>query len=338
MWCGSCPLGIVAFERIQEKYPDSFIGIAIHSDDPLEDKSYIREVGFSGASFPVGTINRKVMTNRPMVYQYDGENPYYTTLAGGFETYFVSELEDDVPPASISLVAAYTDETQKEVNVKVLSKFAKSYFDAKFRIALVFIENDVKKNSFYQLNSFSGSKATVGGFEQKGSKITDFTFQHVARGTVQSAEGIVESIPAVIAVDVPMIFEKSITVPFPGNGVEIVPNNLELVAMIIDQSTGAVVNADKVALGDPNTIRSLQEVNTLKYVVADGLCTLTLSGHLGEKMKVELIDLNGKVIINMNVVCNGERQIVLPVHALKGIYLLKVTAEDHISLNKILVG
>ena len=39
-WCGFCPRGIVGVQEMKKKYPDSFIGIAAHRDDPLEPTSY----------------------------------------------------------------------------------------------------------------------------------------------------------------------------------------------------------------------------------------------------------------------------------------------------------
>ena len=42
-WCGYCVRGIVALEEMNKKYPDNFIGIAIHSGDPMAVEGLINE-------------------------------------------------------------------------------------------------------------------------------------------------------------------------------------------------------------------------------------------------------------------------------------------------------
>ena len=39
-WCGWCPLGIVGLNGMAKKYPETFIGIAVHKQDKLETSSY----------------------------------------------------------------------------------------------------------------------------------------------------------------------------------------------------------------------------------------------------------------------------------------------------------
>lgn len=58
-WCGYCPRGIVAMEAMAEKYPDNFIGIAVHSGDEMQvDGSYYPVLNyFSG--FPGCIVNRQ---------------------------------------------------------------------------------------------------------------------------------------------------------------------------------------------------------------------------------------------------------------------------------------
>lgn len=61
-WCGNCPRGAVAMKRMNEKYPDNFVGVAVHSDDemaiyeyyPFLDH-YINTVGY-----PYCTVDRAI--------------------------------------------------------------------------------------------------------------------------------------------------------------------------------------------------------------------------------------------------------------------------------------
>lgn len=335
MWCGNCPLGILAFERLAAKYPDNFIGIAVHNGDAIEDEEYNRMLGFD--AFPSGTINRQVRTTKPMVVQYEGDNAYYTTMAGGFETYFLSELNDEIAAASITLTAGFKDADKKDIQAKVDYRFAKSYTNADLRFAFVLLENGVTGTGFYQNNSLSGFKGDCGGFESMGSKLANYVFQHVARGIFDSFDGISGSVPAQITVDAQMSYEHTITIPAPEYGPAIVPEKLELVVLMIDSSTGEIINADKVALEDGSNINSQRTENGIRCEVADDYCTVVLPTDISGPIQAGLIDLNGRVIVEVNENSAGTGRIHIPVHAFKGVYLLKVTVNEKTAVYKVLI-
>ena len=56
-WCGWCPRGIVAFRYMAEKYPETFIGIAVHKSDNLETNTY-SYLKFNG--YPSCYVNRNL--------------------------------------------------------------------------------------------------------------------------------------------------------------------------------------------------------------------------------------------------------------------------------------
>ena len=67
MWCGYCPEGIVAMETLHERYPDEFIGVAVHYSDPLEISGYpAAETAFPGGA-PSAWFDRKVYSTKPLV-------------------------------------------------------------------------------------------------------------------------------------------------------------------------------------------------------------------------------------------------------------------------------
>ena len=71
-------------------------------------------------------------------------------------------------------------------------------------------------------------------------------YQEVARGIVSSFVGVKNSIPQNIVKDEEFISEYIFRVP------ETVMNkkNIEIIAMLVDQSSGAIWNADKIEAGD----------------------------------------------------------------------------------------
>lgn len=54
MWCGYCPLGMLATEHLNELYPDTVIAVTVHHDDVLCDTDYDKALGFM--NFPSGSL------------------------------------------------------------------------------------------------------------------------------------------------------------------------------------------------------------------------------------------------------------------------------------------
>lgn len=44
-WCGWCPRGEVYMNYLYAKYPEHFVGIAVHQKDPMECKDWIGQQG-----------------------------------------------------------------------------------------------------------------------------------------------------------------------------------------------------------------------------------------------------------------------------------------------------
>ena len=55
-WCGWCPRGTVWMDRMANRYPDHFIGIAVHNGDPMTDQEY--DDGLNASAFPNAVVNR----------------------------------------------------------------------------------------------------------------------------------------------------------------------------------------------------------------------------------------------------------------------------------------
>lgn len=336
MWCGYCPLGILAFRELTQKYPDNFIGIAVHNGDRLALDNYDRALNFS--SYPAGKINRKITTTSPMTQQIDEQGKsYYSGLGGGFETHFLKELEN-ITSASVKLEANYTTQEKKEIEATVKYRFVKNYENASFKIAFVLIENHVAGDGFYQNNSLSGKNVEAGGFEKEPAKITDIVFEEVARGIFDSFNGIAGSIPATLTADQEMSYDYTIQVPEAIYDIPLKPDNLELVAMIIDNTTGEIVNADKVALGNGLSIDTENKIHDFSYTITNNYCTVYPSSiSFNGTANIVLISLDGQIIVNHSVACTEEAPLNFPVQGLKGTYLLKLTANNKTEIHKIFI-
>lgn len=234
MWCGYCPLGIVAMNRLKEKYPDQFIGIALHYDDVLVVPGYSDAMYFD--SFPIAWINRKYQTP-PMVLVETANGMDYTMLNGGFETALLQQQAQKTI-ADITPVATFAE---GKVHVDARVRFAVHPHDANYRLAYVVVEDRVEGEGYYQYNYFGGDDAyQLDGFEKADRVVRPYVFDDVARSIAGHREGIPGSVPTDIVCG--EVYEHSYS--FEVNNVNN-PANAHVVAMLIDARTGFVVNAAK---------------------------------------------------------------------------------------------
>lgn len=239
MWCQYCPLGIVAFDILSEKYPDTFIGIALHTypeGDVLAVSNYAEFVTFPEGN-PSGWINRKYYAEKPMYPITIDKTNTYTTLNGGFETHFL-QAQSEVAPADITTTANIQDGI---IEAQTTVRFAVTPAHNNYRIAYTLTEDNVWQEGYYQANYYSGSKEDVYGFENLPSKITEgMVFNHVARDNFDYWQGIEGSMPEVINLGEEILYEKSFDLPTS----VLNTNNIHLISMLVDMNTGEIVNAN----------------------------------------------------------------------------------------------
>lgn len=58
-WCGWCPRGMVALEKVNEDYPNDQVSIAVHNQDPMMVTEYDGGASFSG--FPGMNVDRELL-------------------------------------------------------------------------------------------------------------------------------------------------------------------------------------------------------------------------------------------------------------------------------------
>lgn len=231
MWCGYCPRGIVAMRQMREKYPDSFIGIAVHYDDVLGTAvaDYCNSLHFP--SFPSAYVNRTTLCGDPMPQEANGQ----FSVASGLERYFLDAMKV-CPPAELSL--AWTVRDGGQLALLADAHFAINAEGADYRFAAVAVENEVSHSTYYQTNYYSGSDVPLGGFETEDKTIRPYTFDEVARAALLPFEGAKGDIPSRIVADRHYSAVKQLKAPVFGN-----QRNARIVLMLLDAHTGEVVNA-----------------------------------------------------------------------------------------------
>lgn len=244
-WCGWCVRGIETIKLMSEKYPDNFIGIALHYGDEMEDIENYSSVLYCIEWFPGCLINRRGSETEDVDFFLEEE--------------IVKALKDDAV-AKIEAIASFTDDTQKSVLVKTKTTFGFDSSSANYKIAYVVMEDNV--GPYEQGNYYSGlvldSSDYMYEWTTKASSLS-ITFNDVARGIYPSASGESGSVPSTVETGVANEYEFTVNLPPTVSD----PKNISIVTLLLDGDSGEILNADKVSVaGNTSGIQTLKRAST----------------------------------------------------------------------------
>ncbi len=306
-WNGWCPRGIVAMEYMKETYPDSFIGIAVHKSglgsDPMVASSYAN----FNLSAPSSKANRKSIWNGVSPTQQNYETMY--------------KYERNLPSeAKIDLVARYADEAKSSVELYTTTTFGLDIAAASYHVAFVVLENEV--GPYNQENYFSKegyNQGNMGGWEDMAPQASAL-FDDVARD-IFSYSGLSNSVPTTVKKE--QVYEYSCTASLSN-----VTNtdNIELVAMLLNATSGEIVNAVKIPASAIGAFGGVADN------VADGSVSITAGkGEIriaGDCDNAAVYGIDGRL-----VKASAESTINVPA----GLYIVKASANGKPAVAKVLV-
>lgn len=339
-WCGWCPRGTVSIREMNRLHPDDFIGIAVHSGDPMQVDEYAGNLTQYVTAFPGALINRKFVTD-----------PYTGNRKSGLGIEEVFYQEKELPTiGELQMEAAYSmaEVYPPRMNVTLKGKFGFTTDRANLRYAIVLLENGVVgKNTLYnQANNYAGGRqGEMGGFESLPSKIpaAQMVYDHVARAIYESYDGIPNSIPTSITAGEEVVYQCEISLPDyrEGDIENYVFNNdaVELVGFILDGETGEIWNAARLKnsqIGGVNSISGLASSGfSVKPMVTGGSLNVEVTGQ--GAVKVSLYGTDGTLLASQESVVSGNGILSLPVAGLKGIYVVKTSCGGQVVINKVAV-
>lgn len=220
-WCGWCVHGLVAMTQLEELYPDSFIGLAIHGDDAYTTDSYASFLQrISG--YPFALINRSYSC---------GTKP--AEMLTAYEA--MANLGGAEGEAKI-VDAHYTDSKYSGVEVTVETRFAKSHTKDDYRLAFVVVEDSIRDR---QANYYAGGAyGEMGGFES----LSDYPYvylRHVVR-LIDAYDGIPGSVPTQISAGKTYTYSHTITMPKVK-----MRRRVSLVVLLLRDQGVSIVNASR---------------------------------------------------------------------------------------------
>ena len=278
-WCGWCVRGHVALKDMEHYHDDgSWIGIAVHNDDPMTNEEYDARIGDYISGYPSGLLNRINTEVNPAKFE------------DGYDT-----VKNILPYAKIDISSAnYTVET-RQITVDVASTFALDLAESNTRVSLIVVEDSITGtgDGYAQANYYSLKDINIIDWEginwkTLGNPIpaANMVYNHVGRYIVGGFDGVAGSVPSAVTFNNPLNYQFTTTLPAAYN-----ENNVHVVALLINEENGEIVNAAKADLdfvsgntniGDANAIQLSPNPTTGKLLI-NGLAgsTVTVYDALG---------------------------------------------------------
>lgn len=284
-WCGWCIRGYVGMEYMAGKYTDgSYIGIATHQGDKMQATTYIPYLQTNTAGYPSAAVNRMEIVDPSKEVLEEVYHKYVTSPTYGKIDLTIDAVSDDF------------------ADVTSVSELA---LPGSYAVAYVVKENEV--GPCEQNNYYSNTGADMGGFEDEPAKV-ELMFNDVARD-IFDAFGINGSLPASIEVATPYTHSYEVSLKNVSDR-----ENASIVAMIIDQASGRIVNAVEKSLGN-SAVSDIEDTASTAVIASRGTITLA-----GEENGV-VYDMRGRRIA---AIAGNSSVAVAP-----GLYIVTVGARAH---------
>lgn len=278
-WCQYCPRGIWGFEKMMEKYPDNFVGIAVHKNEDtygrygLECSSY-NALTFS--SYPSAYVNRNPRMN---------VSPIPAVLEAAYQA-TCGDLRLGEVNVKSELVNSNT------INATATTTFVSDINNADYSISFVLTEDNV--SGYYQSNGCKGMPYDeVGPFSTEGSAVA-VDMQHVAR-EIFGFRGLENSIPTTVKAEEPVTFTKTLTIPASVRDVK----NLNVIAMLFNNRTGLIENAAQARVGEASVETAIADIDD-SLVPEIGITggKVVCTGFDGD---IRVYSVDGKQVANQNL-------------------------------------
>lgn len=321
-WCGWCVRGHIGLKDMAHYHEadETWIGIAVHNADPMVLAEYDTAMGNFISGYPSGAINR-------VPSEVD---PGLSSLQPAYN----GELAK-TPLGRVNIVSQSWNATTREISFDAQAMFALDIADANYNLAAVITEDGVTgtSNSWRQRNYYAGGTITDweginwGAYPDYIPAAT-MVYNHVGRALLGGFTGVDGSVPASVAYNTGYNYTFNYTVPAAQN-----PENIKMVALLIDNNSGQIVNAKEVHL---NTTLATTAFNAAKLGVYPNPTSGIVNVYTDRPVTVAVVDMLGKVVFTAN---NVTRETPINLSGLqKGVYLAKISGDNLSTTEKIILN
>ena len=249
-WCGWCPRGFVALEKLAKLSEGEYVLLSYHNGDPMEITEYFpSEV----AGFPDAWLDR-----------IEEVDPYYGTGNSAF--YVSSDMarrNKQFGHAAVEFQSELSEDGQA-VNVSTAVIFPYSDDNANYVLEYILVADGLTGtgSDWDQSNYYSGSGegGDLAKFSNAGSSVPGLVFNDVVIMAPQSGRGVRGSIPAQVVADQPVEHNYSFVlakaVNTAGESLLQPQATLKVAVLLLDRTTGEIINANIAPVGGATGIMS----------------------------------------------------------------------------------
>ena len=326
-WCDWCPRGHVGIKDMTNLHENdnSFIGISVHNGDPMEVLEYDLGISNFTSGYPSGTMNRNLRNI----------DSGFSNIQANYQT----EI-NQIPLGKINIADAFWEPTTREISFETQTTFALDILESNFKIAAIVVENNVRGiNTLYdQQNAYSGGGAGD-LIDYEGNNWSNLPpsvpaatmkYNFVGRTLLGGFNGFNNSVPAQITYNIPNNYSFSHTLPLNHD-----VNNIEIVALLLDNTTGVIINASKFNLGSKVNLNNERFSDLEKLTLYPNPSTGILKIKTDNPVKISIVDLLGKIVFLQENISNNSN--IDLTYLQKGIYLVKIVSEKSTSTQKLIL-
>lgn len=238
-WCGWCPIGFDGMEKTHEQYGSQVVLIAVHARDVMETPDYA-PIANTVSSYPSAYVDRLYS-----IYPEFGEI-----------TDYINYQMKRTTLGTIGVSAAWKSAAQKSIVIDTQTKFVYSDDNGQYGIAYVLVQDGMKGtgSDWAQTNNLSktnGYEKDFAFWYNSPSKVSGLEFNHVAVAAWNIWDG--GNVPSMSSFSSGEVISNSFEANISSNTLIQDESKLKVVALLIDQTTGAIVNAAQTAILDAGT-------------------------------------------------------------------------------------
>ena len=255
-WCPNCPRGLVGIQLLEELFADRFIAIAVHGGDTSEP---MRLDNYDGSTVVKGISSR--MGGRPSC---SVDRTYDCDPYGGVGpvTHFGADVVvgyrlNEPTVADLDVTASWTDASHSSLIIDAATTFRFSTTDSKqpYRLMLAVTADSLsgEGNDWLQVNTLVGRTDYDADLNEfiYGERYMRLKYNHVPLWADGVEQGIDGSIAPTLTADQPQHYRRTVALSdMPLGSLASTATPLHAVALLLDTTTGSVVNAAKAAVGD----------------------------------------------------------------------------------------
>ena len=254
MWCGWCPRGMVGLAKMHQVYGDKVVTVAAHSGDALECKDYAKVLK-TVAGFPGAHVDRTFLAI----------DPYYGTNQAEFGIGADIDKCMSIVPVAEVIAKPVLDGDILTATAEV--NFLYTGDASNYAIGFVLTEDKMTNNKWSQANNYAQFKGQ--GLEEieplfdpwvnGKSQMKGVEYGEVAQAARGIETGIQGSIPAAVEADVTVSYSEEFDLSKYKKIIS--KDNMNLIVVLFDKTTGKVVNADLTPLNGETGIEGVESDN-----------------------------------------------------------------------------